>query len=133
NLTLEEAQEQVKEALIGEKQSDGSRKITEQIDLGENGYIFILDQDGVFMGHPFSEGNNEWDAEDANGVKFIQEMVLAGGNGGFTHYDWPLPNDETSLAPKVTYSQTDSKWNWTINGSTYMQDFNEPANEILKI
>lgn len=133
NMTLEEAQEQVKTALIGEKQSDGSRSITEEIDLGENGYIFILDENGVFMGHPFSEGKNEWDAEDTNGVKFIQEMIQAGRAGGFTHYDWPLPNDESSLAEKVTYSKTDSNWNWTINGSTYMQDFNQPANEILKV
>lgn len=59
------------------------------------------------MGHPFSEGDNEWDAEDTSVVKFIQEMIEVGTTDGFTHDDWPLPNDESTLAPKVTYTETE--------------------------
>ncbi|MFY0518756.1 cache domain-containing protein, partial [Lysinibacillus sp. UGB7] len=38
-ISLEEAQEKVKQNLIGDLQSDGSRAITTNVDLGEDGYF----------------------------------------------------------------------------------------------
>src|SRR5699024_6931927 len=108
------------------------RQLKRNLDLGENGYVFILDQDGTFLGHPFSEGNNEWEVEDESGLKFIQEMINIGSDGGIVYYDWPLPDDESVIAPKITYSKTDPNWDWVINASTYEKDFNEPAKEVLK-
>src|SRR5699024_10516744 len=132
NLSLEDAQEQVKKALIGEKEGPTNRQLKRNLDLGENGYVFILDQDGTFLVHPFSEGNNEWEVEDESGLKFIQEMINIGSDGGIVYYDWPLPDDESVIAPKITYSKTDPNWDWVINASTYEKDFNEPAKEVLK-
>lgn len=131
-ITLEEAQEKVKVAILGEKDAQGHRPINEDFDLGENGYLFILEDDGLMVGHPELEGTNMWDEEDLNGVKFIQEMIAAGNNGGdFTYYDFPLPNDENSIESKVVYSKTDPHWGWTVNASTYLIDFNAPAKSIL--
>src|SRR5699024_8839393 len=94
-LSLEEAQEKVKVAILGEKDSDGVRSVNENLDLGENGYIFILNQDGEQIAHPYTEGTNVWDEEDDNGVKFAQEMIHIGNSGGgLAYYDWPLPNNE---------------------------------------
>lgn len=131
-ITLEEAQEKVKIAILGEKDGQGHRPINEDFDLGENGYLFILEDDGLMVGHPELEGTNMWDEEDPNGVKFIQEMIAAGNNGGdFTYYDFPLPNDENRIESKVVYSKTDPHWGWTVNASTYLIDFNAPAKSIL--
>lgn len=130
-LTLKEAQEYVKVAILGEKDFEGVRPVNPNIDIGENGYIFIVDEDGYMIGHPNLEDRNMWEQEDSNGVKFIQEMIHTGSNGGgFTYYDWPLPNEEQE-EQKVTYANTDPYWGWTINASTYMMDFNEPANDIF--
>ena len=46
NLSLEEAQEKVKIAILGEKDSEGKRPINKDIKLGDNGYIFVVDQKG---------------------------------------------------------------------------------------
>src|SRR5690625_4271799 len=59
-LSLEEAQEKVKIAILGEKDENGNRPVHSNIDLGENGYIFILDQEGNLLAHPNSEGENLW-------------------------------------------------------------------------
>src|SRR5690625_6599166 len=60
-------------------------------------------------------------------------MISTGNEGGgFTYYDWPLPNDETQIEPTVTYAKTAPEWDWVINASTYMIDFNASANEILQ-
>lgn len=134
SLSLDEAQEQVKIAILGEKNSDGTRPINENIDLGENGYLYVLDEEGTDVAHPNIEGQNSWDAEDSSGNKFVQDIIKKGNDGGgLTYYEWPLPNDENRVEPKVAYSKTDPDWGWTVVSSTYMMDFNMPAKEILNI
>jgi len=91
NLTLEEAQEKVKVAILGKKDNEGKRPINKNIKLGENGYIFVVDQKGTSIAHPNIEGNNVWDEQDDNGVKYMQEIIAKGNEGGgFVSYSWPL-------------------------------------------
>src|SRR5690625_3241109 len=75
-ITLEEAQEEVKERLIGRQKSDGTREITAEFELGENGYFVVFDENGNTIAHPTIEGENVWD-EQYNGIYFIQEMIAA--------------------------------------------------------
>lgn len=132
DLTLKEAQEQVKAFILGEKKSDGTRPINANFDLGENGYLFILDNKGTEVAHPYIEGKNIWDEVDPNGVKYAQEIVKAGNNGGdFVYFSYPMPNDKNLIEEKVTYSETDPDWGWSVNASTYMVDFNKPAKAII--
>lgn len=134
NISLEEAQEKVKVSILGEKNADGIRPINQNLDLGENGYIFILDQDGNEVAHPNIEGENIWDNEDTNGVKYAQDIVNVGKDGGFTYYDFPLASDKNQIERKVVYAETDAaNWGWTVTAGTYMMDFNQPASEILTL
>lgn len=134
NISLEDAQEKVKVAVLGEMNSEGHRPINKDIDLGENGYIFILDDEGNVITHPTIEGDNTWDATDPNGIKSTQQNIkTANEGGGFTYFSWPMPNDESVIAPKVAYSEKDANWGWNIVAGTYMMDFNAPAKEILNI
>jgi methyl-accepting chemotaxis protein len=132
NIPLEVAQENVKQIILGEKNEDGTRPINHNLDLGENGYMFILDKNGTEIAHPTIEGENVWDEVDANGVKYGQEMVKTGNNGGgFVLFEYAMPNNEKQIEPKATYSKSDPNWGWVVNASTYMKDFNQPANELL--
>ncbi|RDI45481.1 methyl-accepting chemotaxis protein [Falsibacillus pallidus] len=132
HITQEEAQEKFKEALIGPKQSDGKRTITNKIDLGENGYFFVLDENGNELAHPSLEGKNVWDSKDEDGKYFIHDLVKKAKNGGgFVTYKWPLPNDPNAIEPKTTYSEVDPNWGWVISAGTYQMDFNKSANSIL--
>lgn len=133
NLSLEEAQEKVKIAILGEKDSEGKRPINKDIKLGDNGYIFVVDQKGMSVAHPNIEGTNVWDEEDDKGVKYIQEIIAKGNEGGgFVSYSWPLPNSG-QLEDKGVYAETDPNWGWVIGASTYLMDFNKPAQSILKL
>lgn len=132
-ISLEDAQEQVKEAILGEKNKDGKRPINSNIDLGENGYIFIVDQKGNTVAHPNIEGSNIWNDKDSDGLSYIQKMIKVGKDGGFVYYSYPLNGNKKDIEDKVSYSQTDSRWGWTINATTYMMDFNQPAKEIRKM
>lgn len=134
NLSIEEAQEKVKIAILGEMDSEGQRPINPDIDLGEFGYIFIADGDGNLIAHPTIEGQNTWDRKDINGNYYAQEYIKTGlDDGGFSYYPYPLPSNENQIEDKVTYSQAFPEWDWVIVASTYMVDFNAPAKEILNI
>ncbi|MCJ8007891.1 methyl-accepting chemotaxis protein [Lederbergia wuyishanensis] len=134
NISLEEAQEEVKVAILGEKNTDGTRAINPNLDLGENGYMFVLDPEGNQVAHPKLEGQNSWDSVDSSGVKSTQEIIKKGSNGGgFTYFDWPLPNNQNKIASKVTYSKIEPNWGWIIVAGTYMYDFNKPAQQILNV
>ncbi|MDR7318012.1 signal transduction histidine kinase [Brevibacillus nitrificans] len=55
-ISKEEAQEQVKTHILGPKQADGTRTINKNIDVGENGYIFVLSDKGSMLASPKMEG-----------------------------------------------------------------------------
>ena len=132
NITLEQAQEKVKSSILGEKGVDGTRPINKDIDLGENGFLFVLDQKGTQIAHPSLEGKGFWSAEDSKGSTYVQEMIKIGNKGGgFVYYERPLPRNENQIEEKVSYSKTDPHWGWVINASTYMLDFNQPAKGVF--
>ncbi len=131
-ITEEQAQESIKQQLLGEKQADGTRPISSSVNLGENGYFFVLDKEGNELAHPLLEGENIWESEDSNGVMVAQELINKGQEGGgFTYFEWPLPNDPDTNAPKVAYSLYYPDWEWIVVSGTYMMDFNSGANQIL--
>lgn len=134
DLTLEDAQEKVKTQILSEKNSDGTRKINKDIEIGEFGYIFILDHNGNAIAHPNSEGKNLLNSKSKNGVYFAKQMIeLADKGGGFTYYDYPLPNEPERIEAKIAYSELDPNWNWVIAPSSYMIDFNSGAKKVLYV
>lgn len=135
NLSLEEAQEHVKVAILGEKQADGTRPINKKIDLGENGYFYIIDQKGMQVADPFLEGTNTWDYQDDNGEFFFQEMIKRAQTEGSFYLDtmWELPNDPDTMALNVSYVELEPTWGWIVCTNSFYQDFNKRANYIVTI
>ncbi|NMA85444.1 MAG: hypothetical protein GX962_16455 [Epulopiscium sp.] len=110
--TSEEAQEMMKEHLIGELQTDGTRLIDPFMDLGESGYFFILSQEGELLAHPTLEGQDAWNFKDHSKKEnlFIQESIeKALDGGGATYYHWFLPNSE-EIERKIVYNKLDPEW-----------------------
>ncbi|WP_203364539.1 methyl-accepting chemotaxis protein [Bacillus sp. REN10] len=133
SLPLEEAQEQVKEMILGPKQKDGTRPIADRFDLGESGYMYIMDHKGILLAHPQIEGEDLMKIVTPDGVNVGEALVKISSSAskqGFLEYTWTLPeSDET--APKIIYVANDPHWGWNITAGTYMQDFNKGANQIL--
>lgn len=131
DIPLEVAQERVREALLGPKDSEGKRPINYPGNLGEYGYIYVLDDKGTLTTHPTREGDNLWNDQDSSGNYFIREVTeKALDGGGFTEYEFELPGQDV-LADKIIYSEKDPYWGWIIASGTYMQDFNQGANSLL--
>ena len=133
DIPLDVAQERVREAFLGPKDSEGKRPINYPGDLGEYGYIYVLDDKGTLTTHPTREGDNLWNDQDSSGNYFIREVTdQALDGGGFTKYEFELPSQNV-LADKIIYSAKDPHWGWIIASGTYMQDFNAEANSLLLV
>lgn len=83
-ISLEDAQENIKVLLLGPKDSEGKRPINNNIYLGGTGYFVIYSEDGVEIMHPSLEGVDVWDVEDKSesGFKLVQEQIKVAKNGG---------------------------------------------------
>ncbi len=132
---LDQAQEKMKQYLLGPMDKDGKRPINKNIDLGESGYFFVLDDASNEIAHPTIEGQNTWNTKDMSGSDFyvsrdIIEKAL--GGGGYTFYSWKLPYSE-AIASKVAYAEIDPYWDWIVVSSIYMSDFNEGADRIFDL
>ncbi|RIX53901.1 methyl-accepting chemotaxis protein [Paenibacillus nanensis] len=131
-LTLEEAQENAKVVMLGAKQPDGTRPINKRIDLGSNGYYYVINKTGDLIAHPNMEGQNIWDKKTSDGFYYIQDVIKQGQNGGgFTFYNWPLPNSSKE-ALKMTYALEVPEWEWVVVAGSYYKDYNAGQTQILQ-
>ncbi|BBB90193.1 MAG TPA: methyl-accepting chemotaxis protein [Methylomusa anaerophila] len=124
-LTLPEAQEQVKIAILGPRNADGTRPINKRIDLGKSGYFVVYDSAGLEVAHPKLEGKNVWEVEDPKTkAKLVQETIkVAEAGGGFVTYNWGLPEDPEKIATKIIYAEKDPRWGWIVNCGSYLDDY----------
>lgn len=135
SISVEEAQEQVKQYLLGPKNPDGTRTINSSIDLGENGYFIVYNVEGDEIMHPTLEGTNVWwvVSKDAQPYYLVQDQISKGSRGGgFSYYTWNLPNSE-ELGRKVSYAKLDPQWNWVVTATSYMKAYNQGATGIMTV
>ncbi|MBN2897694.1 MAG: cache domain-containing protein [Clostridia bacterium] len=133
-ITQEEAEESVKQFILGPMREDGTRPVNTNINLGKNGYIFIMDSQGIEVAHPCIEGQNAWHITDRIDKDFyISHAIIAkASEGGFTYYNWELPySDEVS--EKLVYGEFSNSWDWVICSSIYLDDFSEGAHMVLRL
>ncbi|MEK3937596.1 methyl-accepting chemotaxis protein [Sporosarcina sp. FSL W7-1349] len=124
-ITEEEAQQIAKTELIGPLTGEGKRNITSDYHFGEEGYLTVINHEGLALGHPMIEGDNVLGLEDQNGVRYIQKFIeQADAGGGFTEYI----HDGVK---KIAYSTTFEEWDWILSGSASYKDFNASANQLL--
>jgi len=130
-LSLENAQENMKILMLGVKREDGTRPINPFIDLGENGYFYVIDKQGTLLAHPNLEGENLWDRRTSDGFYYIQDVIHQGQQGGgFTYYYWALP-DSDKEALKITYALEIPEWDWILVAGSYYQDYAAGQIQIL--
>lgn len=123
-LTIAESIEQVNQLILGEKSSDGTRPLPDDIKIGESGYIFVLDKQANVLGHPVLEGQNIWDVADPNGLLVGKGLVEAATSGdGFFTYKWALPTKPNKIAEKITYVAHYPEWDVIVASGSYIEEF----------
>jgi methyl-accepting chemotaxis protein len=100
-----------------------------QEQFGETGYIWVVNSAGdyVVSKDRLRDGENIWNAQDADGVYFIQEMVnqakqLGSGEYYIHYYPWQNKGEKNARMKlaAVTYVP---EWDWVIGPSGYHEEF----------
>jgi PAS domain S-box-containing protein len=98
------------------------------IQVGETGYVYIMDTDGVLKIHPAKEGENIINAKDSSGYEYIRAIVKdvlkhPKGEIGTIRYPWINPElGETRPRPKVNKYIYYEPWDWIIVAGTYEEE-----------
>lgn len=108
------------------------REAIQRTVIGKTGYVFVLDSSGNYV---ISQGGNRdgeavWDARDANGVAFIQELVRGAKSlpAGETHLQrYPWKDGDQPARDKITHCVYFEPWDWVIGVSSYEDEFLETA------
>jgi signal transduction histidine kinase len=85
--------------------------------IGDSGYIYCVDSQGVIRAHPKRQLINA----DLSQYAFIQYQMQH--KNGYLEYDWKNPG-ETKVRPKALYMIYFAPWDWIISASSYRQEFN---------
>ncbi len=99
------------------------------IKVGKTGYVYIIDSRGryVVSKDRKRDGENIWNARDANGTYFIRKMVINGQqlNGDDVYpIDYPWKNiGEEKTRMKLAGISYFKPWNVIIGASSYYSDF----------
>ena len=121
---------------IGLDFTDGLKALKDKIrsvKIGRTGYYYAIDtQEGKSSGNimfhlvPSREGSNVLEAKDADGRKFISEMLKQ--KEGIIRYPWINKElNETNQRVKIVAYQHFKEWNWMIAGGSYLDELNAEA------
>ena len=93
--------------------------------IGETGYVYILDSKGKYILSKEGKRDGEvvWEAKDANGHYFVQEMVrqatsLQPGGVGESRYFW-MNQGEKQSRPKISKLIYYQPMDWVIGAGSY--------------
>ncbi len=100
------------------------------VKVGQTGYVYVLDGKGNYVVSKDGkrDGENLWEAKDADGTAFIQEIVtkakaLPDGQVGEQVYPW-LNKGESDARNKIARFVYFEPWDWVIGAGAYEEEFN---------
>lgn len=92
---------------------------------GTNGYFWVDTSEGtnVVLNGTSTEGTNRINAQDANGVYFIKELLKAVQNpdGYYVNYEFPKENSTEPL-PKRGFTMYFKAFDWVVGTGNYVDD-----------
>jgi methyl-accepting chemotaxis protein len=97
--------------------------------VGKTGYVYVLDSSGHYVISQSGKRDGEliWDAKDADGRLFIQEIVKKGlalkpGEVAEERYPWKNPGDPAARM-KIARVGYFAPWDWIIGVGSYTEEF----------
>ncbi|MBN2581322.1 MAG: Cache 3/Cache 2 fusion domain-containing protein [Pirellulales bacterium] len=129
---------------VGIKQEDlpELRKGIMDIVVGKTGYVYVVGGAGEQRGHYIisaqgkRDGENIWEAKDADGRLFIQSIVkkgleTKGGQCVFERYPWKNKGEDEARNKivAITYYQP---WDWVIGAGAYEDDFQDARGRLTE-
>jgi signal transduction histidine kinase len=98
------------------------------ITLGENGYIFVIDNQGTYLTHYVDDyiGKNRLNRLDSNGLAVTKEIINVAKSGeGYLSYVGSVKPSTGLPAEKISYIKGYPDFGWAIGTGVYVSEINE--------
>ena len=124
---------------VKQESVDTLRNAIMDIQVGKTGYVFVLDTEGhyVISKGGKRDGEKIWNAKDADGTLFIQEIcnkAKALGPDDIAEQFYPWQNKgESKPRMKLARIMYFEPWDWVIGVSSYEDEFYEARDEIAAL
>lgn len=130
-ITLEDAQEAFRVALVGEKQADGTRRIPDDSPrIGQDDYFFAYDKEIRAVMHPMEFEGEIKNDPNVEGVHVNQEMYEQ--KEGYYSFMWQNPGED-SARPKIAYLRYFEPWDWVIVMGSYYDGFYQESEQMKNV
>jgi methyl-accepting chemotaxis protein len=110
-----------------------------QVQVGQTGYIYVLDSAGHYVISKGGKRDGEliWEARDADGNLFIQDIigkatVLSDGEIAEASYPWKNEG-ETESRLKVVRVMYFEPWDWVIGVGSYIDEFYAAERQVAAV
>lgn len=114
---------------VKEESAASVRRQVMSTKVGETGYVYVLDSKGHYVISQDGKRDGEliWEAKDANGNYFIQDIIttaqkLSPGEIGHAEYFWLNPGDPAPRR-KIVRLAYFAPWDWVIGTGSYEDEF----------
>ena len=100
-----------------------------RVRFGEEGYLFVLDDEGRMISHLDNDivGETMLDYQDREGTYVVREILERGRSvpgGDFLRYYWEKPSSGED-ALKLSYVRRFGRWGWTIGAGVYLDSIQQ--------
>ncbi len=119
--------------------TENLRKKISDITIGQTGYIYIVDSKGTYVVSKDRQrdGENIWEARDAEGHPIIQEIcakatTLGPGEIGEQRYPWQNAGEEMPRE-KIVRLMYFEPWDWVIGAGAYVEEAYGAQGRISKV
>ncbi len=127
---------------VGVKQEavEALREAIMDIQVGKTGYVYVIGGSGDIQGDYIiskdgvRDGENIWEAQDADGSLFIQNIVNKGvalreGEVAYERYPW-MNKGESQARYKTAAITYFAPWDWVIGAGAYEDDFQDATDTV---
>jgi two-component system, NtrC family, sensor kinase len=109
---------------------DDFRDSIMSLKFGKTGYSYVIDTKGNLILHPKLEGINIYNETDAEGRKFIQQLINE--RSGKITYFWKNPGEAHRRQKLVIFNYI-PEYDWIVASSSYADEFYAPLNTVEQI
>ncbi|MBN1341438.1 MAG: methyl-accepting chemotaxis protein [Phycisphaerae bacterium] len=125
---------------VKEESAKSLRQAIMSIKVGKTGYVYVLNASGDTRGYYViskdgaRDGDNIWEAKDADGRLFIQDickqaLTLKPSQIGEARYPWKNAGD-AKARDKIVKLAYFAPWDWVIGVGSYEDEFFDAVNEM---
>ena len=103
-------------------------KTVNRIQYGEDGYIFVIDNQGTFLSHYNKDniGKNRIDLVDINGIEVTKALIEAAKQGeNYVSYVGTIKPTTGLPERKISYVKGFKDWQWAIGSGAYLDDIDK--------